>query len=152
MNQQASILVVDDQAPNRKLLADLLTRSGYRVETATGGHEALDKIRALQPDLVLLDVVMPDLSGYEVCKALRADPATGVLPVVMVTALGPAQERVKGLEAGADDFLSKPINVPELLARVRSLLRIKTFHDTVRVQAAELAQLNAGLEKRVQEQ
>ena len=109
------------------------------METAAGGTEALAKIRALKPDLVLLDVVMPDLSGYEVCKALRADPDTGILPVVMVTALDPAQERVKGLEAGADDFLSKPINAPELLARVRSLLRIKTFHDTVQAQASELA-------------
>jgi adenylate cyclase len=152
MSEQASVLVVDDQAPNRKLLADLLLFNGYAVETASGGREALEKIRALQPDLVLLDVVMPDLSGYEVCKALRADPDTGILPVVMVTALDPAQERIKGLEAGADDFLSKPINAPELLARVRSLLRIKTFHDTVQTQASELSELNAGLEKRVQEQ
>ncbi len=151
-NERASVLVVDDQAPNRRLLADLLAFHGYAVETAAGGREALEKIRAVKPDLVLLDVVMPDLSGYEVCKVLRADPHTGILPVVMVTALDPAQERVKGLEAGADDFLSKPINPPELLARVRSLLRIKTFHDTVEAQARELAELNAGLEKRVQEQ
>jgi adenylate cyclase len=152
MNERPRVLVVDDQAPNRKLLADLLTLNGYAVETASGGREGLEKVRAVQPDLVLLDVVMPDLSGYEVCKALRADPTTGVLPIVMVTALDPAQERTKGLEAGADDFLVKPINAPELLARVRSLLRIKTFHDTVQAQARELADVNAGLEKRVQEQ
>ncbi len=152
MSERASVLVVDDQAPNRKLLADLLVFNGYAVETAAGGREALEKIRSLKPDLVLLDVVMPDLSGYEVCKALRADPDTGILPVVMVTALDPAQERTKGLEAGADDFLSKPINAPELLARVRSLLRIKTFHETVQAQAHELAELNAGLEQRVHEQ
>ena len=95
---------------------------------------------------------MPGLSGYDVCRAIRADTLTGTLPIVMVTALDPAQERVKGLDAGADDFLTKPINAPELLARVKSPLRIKTFHDTVQAQAAELAELNAGLEKRVQEQ
>jgi DNA-binding response OmpR family regulator len=152
MRDQASILVVDDQAPNRKLLADLLMVNGYAVETAASGREALAKIRSVKPDLVLLDVVMPDLTGYEVCKTLRADPDTGILPVVMVTALDPTEERIKGLEAGADDFLTKPINVPELLARVRSLLRIKTFHDTVQAQASELAELNAGLAMRVQEQ
>ena len=152
MTEHARILVVDDQAPNRKLLTDLLRTKGYTVETASGGQEALVKVRGNKPDLVLLDVVMPDLSGYEVCKIIRSDPDTGVLPIIMVTALDPTEERVKGLEAGADDFLTKPINVAELLARVRSLLRIKTFHDTVQAQASELAQLNTGLEQRVQEQ
>src|SRR4249920_1397424 len=152
MTEQASILVVDDQAPNRKLLTDLLRNKGYTVETASGGQQALVKVRGSKPDLVLLDVVMPDLSGYEVCKIIRSDPDTGILPIIMVTALDPTAERVKGLEAGADDFLTKPINVAELLARVRSLLRIKTFHDTVQTQASELAQLNTGLEQRVQEQ
>jgi DNA-binding response OmpR family regulator len=152
MRDQALVLVVDDQAPNRKLLADLLATQGYAVETAAGGEEALAKIAALGPDLVLLDILMPGLSGYEVCRRIRADPATQILPVVMVTALDPTEERIKGLEAGADDFLAKPINAPELLARVKSLLRIKTFHDTVQAQAGELAVLNAGLEKRVQDQ
>ena len=152
MREQPVVLVVDDQAPNRKLLADLLMSKGYSVETAESGEEALMKIKSVQPDLVLLDVVMPGLSGYDVCRAIRTDPATGVLPVVMVTALDPAQERVKGLEAGADDFLTKPINAPELLARVKSLLRIKAFHDTVQTQASELSELNTELEKRVQEQ
>ncbi len=152
MREQPVVLVVDDQAPNRKLLADLLASRGYAVVTAESGEEALAKVGSVQPDLVLLDVIMPGLSGYEVCRSIRADPATGVLPVVMVTALDPAQERVKGLEAGADDFLTKPINTQELLARVKSLLRVKTFHDTVQAQASELAALNAGLEKRVQDQ
>lgn len=152
MREPHRILVVDDQAPNRKLLADVLEATGYVVETASGGNEALVKIRNAKPDLVLLDVVMPDLNGYEVCKAVRSDSALGMLPVVMVTALDANEERIRGLESGADDFLTKPINQPELLARVKSLLRIKSLYDTVQVQAAELASLNAGLESRVQEQ
>jgi class 3 adenylate cyclase len=101
---------------------------------------------------VLLDVVMPGMSGYEACRAIRADPATGLLPVVMVTALDPTEERVKGIEAGADDFLSKPINHAELLARVRSLLRIKSLHEQVQRQSAQLSEWNAKLEERVAEQ
>jgi adenylate cyclase len=149
MNERPLVLVVDDQAPNRKLLADLLSTQGYGIETAESGEQALAKVAAAAPDLVLLDIVMPGLNGYEVCRRLRSDPATSVLPVVMVTALDPTEERIKGLQAGADDFLTKPINRPELLARVKSLLRIKAFHDTVQQQASELAVLNADLEKRV---
>jgi len=152
MKEPYRILVVDDQAPNRKLLADVLEATGYVVETASGGNEALAKIRHAKPDLVLLDVVMPDLNGYEVCKAIRSDTAMGMLPVVMVTALDANEERIRGLESGADDFLTKPINQPELLARVKSLLRIKSLYDTVQAQAGELVALNAGLESRVQEQ
>jgi adenylate cyclase len=152
MKEQATILVVDDQAANRKLLADLLAAKGYVVATASGGKDGLAKVASVRPDLVLLDIMMPDLSGYEVCKQIRADSSQGILPVVMVTALDPAQERIKGIEAGADDFLSKPINQAELLARVKSLLRIKSLYDTVQDQAAELSELNTGLEKRVQEQ
>jgi class 3 adenylate cyclase len=128
-----------------KLLADLLTAKGYTVTAAASGPEALAAIGRAAPDLVLLDVMMPGMSGYEVCRTLRESPATALLPVVMVTALDPAQERIKGIEAGADDFLSKPINQLELLARVRSLLRIKQLHD-------ELNALNRSLEQRVEEQ
>ena len=152
MNDPARILVVDDIATNRKLLADLLAVEGYDVVIATSGEEALARIDADKPDLVLLDVVMPGLNGYEVCERIRGDESSGVLPVIMVTALDPTEERIKGLEAGADDFLTKPINRPELLARVRSLLRIKSLYDTVQSQAAELSVLNTGLEQRVQEQ
>ena len=152
MATPARILVVDDTPQNVKLLTDLLTVKGYAVVTAASGPEALVRIEADRPDLVLLDVVMPGMSGYEVCQRIRADKANGIMPVVMVTALDPASERIKGLDAGADDFLTKPINIPELLARVRSLLRIKQLYDTVETQSAELAELNRTLEQRVTEQ
>jgi class 3 adenylate cyclase len=139
------ILVVDDVAVNVKLLADLLAVKGYTVLTASGGVEALEKIDKEPPDLVLLDVMMPGMSGYDACRKIRQNPATAMLPVIMVTALDPTQERVKGIEAGADDFLTKPINQPELLARVKSLLRIKLLHD-------ELADWNRTLERRVEQQ
>src|SRR5215813_3344583 len=110
---------------------------GYRAITAASGSQALAAIERERPDLVLLDVMMPEMSGYEVCRKIRDNPATGILPVVMVTSLDPAQERVRGLEAGADDFLTKPVNQAELMARVRSLVRVKQLYDTVQSQAAE---------------
>jgi class 3 adenylate cyclase len=145
MNQPARILVVDDTPSNVKLLADVLQARGYAVLTAANGAEALARTERDAPDLVLLDVMMPGMSGYDVCRKIRENPATAMLPVVMVTALDPAQERVKGIEAGADDFLTKPIHQPEILARVRSLLRIKALHD-------QLTDLNRTLEARVTEQ
>ena len=145
------VLVVDDVALNVKLLADLLAVKGYAVSTATSGPQALAKLESDAPDLVLLDVMMPGMSGYEVCAAIRANPAHAMLPVVLVTALDPAKERAKGLDAGADDFLSKPVNQAELLARVRSLLRIKALYDEGQRQKAELAAWNHTLEQRVAE-
>jgi hypothetical protein len=152
MNTPPRILVVDDTPANVKLLADVLTFKGFQVETAASGREGLEKLAATSPDIVLLDIMMPGMSGYEVCKEIRANPATALLPVVLVTSLDPQGERIKGIEAGADDFLTKPINQAELLARVRSLLRIKELTDRSEAQARELAEWNASLEARVAEQ
>jgi adenylate cyclase len=152
MTQPRKILVVDDTPGNVKLLTDLLTVKGYDVATAASGHEALARIDADCPDLVLLDIMMPGMNGYEVCQRIRQNPATEILPVVMVTALDPSQERTKGIEAGADDFLGKPVNQQELLARVRSLLKVKEYYDTIQDQKAELAEWNKKLESRVEEQ
>src|SRR5688500_4152865 len=109
----ATILVVDDTPQNVKVLDAVLSPRGYRVIPAFSGSEALRKVRDTRPDLVLLDLVMPDLDGHAVCRRLREDPATSALPVVMITASG-EQEKVKALESGADDFISKPFNQAEL--------------------------------------
>ena len=148
----ARILVVDDTASNVKVLNEILASAGYHVISASNGVEALAKMNADPPDLVLLDVVMAGLSGYEVCRQIRSHPATSLLPVIMVTVLDPRRERVAGIEAGADDFLSRPFNPPELLARVRSLLRIKALQDRTTRQAEELAQWSSKFEARVSEQ
>jgi adenylate cyclase len=145
MSASARILIVDDTPANLKLLGDLLGTRGYAISTAPNGEEGLAKITAEHPDLVLLDVMMPGISGYDVCRRIRENPATVLLPVVLCTSLDPQTERVKGIEAGADDFLSKPVNQAELFARVKSLLRIKSLQD-------EVKDWNAKLEQRVQEQ
>jgi adenylate cyclase len=146
------ILAVDDVEQNVRLLKALLTPRGYQVITACDGLAALEQVRCESPDLILLDVLMPQMDGYQVARQLRADEATRFLPIVMVTSLDAAQEKVKAIEAGADDFITKPVNQHELLARVRSLLRIKEYHDTIESQKAELAKWNKELEDRVQRQ
>jgi adenylate cyclase len=152
MSGREKILVVDDTPLNVKLLADRLAADGYDIATASSGEEALEKVEQWQPDLVLLDVIMPGMNGYEVCRRIRTDIGNGILPVIMITALDPEEERVKGLDAGADDFLTKPVNVAELEARVRSLLRVKDLYDKIQTQAAELEEWNAKLETRVKSQ
>jgi CheY-like chemotaxis protein len=137
MTGAAVILAVDDVPQNLRLLEAVLGPRGYTVASATSGEAALERIATEPVDLVLLDVVMPGIDGYEVCRRLREDPATRFLPVVMITASG-EQERRRAIEAGADDFVTKPFDQDELLARVRSLLRIKRYHDTIEAQAAEL--------------
>jgi class 3 adenylate cyclase/CheY-like chemotaxis protein len=151
MDGAPKILVVDDTPPNIRLLEAVLSPRGYIVLTAASGQEALDLVATDAPDLVLLDILMPGMDGYEVCTRLRSDPATSLLPVVMITSSG-EQEKLRALEAGADDFISKPFNQAELLARVRSLLRVKEYHDIIQGQAAELAEWNRTLESRVNEQ
>jgi DNA-binding response OmpR family regulator len=150
-NGKATILVVDDVPENVRLLEAVLVSRGYDVVSATNGASALELVDSEKPDLILLDVVMPEMDGYDVCQQLRADDETAVLPVIMVTSSdGP--EKTKAIEAGADDFIPKPFNHDELLVRVRSLLRIKRYHDTIKAQAAQLGELNQTLEDRVSKQ
>lgn len=129
----ARVLVVDDILPNVKLLEAKLSCEYYEVITATSGQEALDRVERDNPDIVLLDVMMPGMDGFEVCARIKADPKKAHIPVVMVTALTDAQDKVRGLQAGADDFLSKPINDTALMARVRSLARLKMALDEWRI-------------------
>jgi CheY-like chemotaxis protein len=151
LERPAKILVVDDVPENVRLLEAVLTPRGYDVLTASDGIRALEVVESDQPDLILLDVMMPGLDGYAVCARLRAGEETAVLPVIMVTS-SIGQEKTKAIEAGADDFIPKPFNHDELLTRVRSLLRIKRYHDTIKAQTVELAELNRTLEDRVQAQ
>jgi adenylate cyclase len=145
------ILVVDDIPENRRLLEAVLAPRGYEVVTASDGLAALEVVESEQPDLILLDVMMPGLDGYSVCRRLRENEDTAVLPVIMVTS-SLSEEKTRAIEAGADDFIPKPFDHDELLARVRSLLRIKRYHDTIKTQAAELAELNRTLAERVHDQ
>jgi class 3 adenylate cyclase len=147
-SDDAVILVVDDQPQNAKLMDAVLTPRGFTVHTATSGEEALARLSTQVPDLVLLDILMPGIDGYETCRQIRANEATSFLPVVMVTASG-QEQKLRAIEAGADDFVTKPFEQAELLARVRSLVRVKRYHDTVERQAAELADWNRQLEAKV---
>ncbi|MFL6080264.1 MAG: adenylate/guanylate cyclase domain-containing protein [Ornithinibacter sp.] len=147
----ATVLVVDDLPQNLRLLDAVLTPRGFIVLQASSGEEALEMLGAQLPDVVLLDVMMPGMDGYETCRRIREQPATRYVPVIMVTASGDAQ-KVKGIEAGADDFITKPFDQAELLARVRSLVRVKRYHDTITAQASALAEWNQRLEERVAEQ
>jgi adenylate cyclase len=156
MRDPPLILVVDDVPDNVDILQMRLEAQGYEVVTAADGVEALEKIRALLPDLVLLDVMMPKLDGIETVKRLKADASLPFIPVILVTAKADASDVIAGLESGGDDYLTKPVDHAALSARVRAMLRIKALHDTVQDQAkrlegqaAELAAWNRRLEERV---
>jgi len=137
----ARVLVVDDVMPNVKLLSARLQREYFEVITAFNGLEALEKVKNEAPDIILLDVMMPGMDGFEVCQRIKADPQTAHIPVVMVTALSDSADRVRGLEAGADDFLTKPVNDVALFARVRSLVRLKMTMDEWRLRQNTSGQL-----------
>ena len=143
-----TILVVDDKLDTLLLVRELLTSRGYHVTTASDADEALQAIQAEKPDLILLDVIMPGRSGYDLCRELKDDPATRLIPVVMITGLSDRADRVRGIEAGADDFLSKPLYPEELYARVKSLLKLKHFTDELENAEAVLFTLALGVEAR----
>ncbi len=144
------ILVVDDEPKNIRILQILLEAKGYIVIAATHGQEALDQVKEASPDLILLDIMMPRMNGYEVCERIRADEETQFVPIVMVTALTEAKDRIKAIEVGADDFISKPFDSLEVIARARSLLRVKQYHDALKQANQELAEHNARLDMELQ--
>jgi adenylate cyclase len=156
MREPARILVVDDVRDNVEILQMRLESQGYEVATAGDGVEALEKVRELRPDLVLLDIMMPKMDGIEAVKQIKADLSLPFIPVILVTARADAKDVIAGLESGGDDYLTKPVDHAALSARVRAMLRIKALHDTVQTQArrleeqaTELAALNRTLEERV---
>jgi class 3 adenylate cyclase/CheY-like chemotaxis protein len=153
------ILIVDDNPENRDILQARLASQGYEIATAGDGAEALAVAREKQPDLILLDIMMPKVDGLEVCRQLKADPSLPFMPIIMVTARGDSHDIVAGLEAGGDEYLTKPVDQRALVARVKSMLRIKGLHDTVQEQSArleaqtqELAEWARTLEERVRQQ
>src|SRR5438309_10438358 len=145
-------LIADANPMNLDILQIRLAAHGYEILTAADGEEALALARAKQPDLILLDVMMPKMDGAEVCRRLKSDSSLQFVPVIMVTAKADSKDVVAGLQAGSDEYLAKPVDQAALVARVRSMLRIKALHDTVQAQAAQLAEWNRTLEQRVGEQ
>jgi adenylate cyclase len=152
MNKPPRILIVDDNETNRDILMTRLQVHGYELAQAADGEEALAAAKSLLPDLILLDVMMPKLDGIEVCRRLKGDPAMPFTPIILVTAKSDTKDIVAGLNAGADEYLTKPIDQAALVARVNSVLRIKELHDQVQAQAAQLADWNRSLEQRVADQ
>jgi len=140
--QHGTILVVDDLAVNIQLLSAYLSSVGYHVITARDGQEALDKVATCELDLILLDVMMPNVNGFEVCERLKKSAASSFIPIIMVTGLNDVEHKVRAMEAGADDFVSKPFNRVELLTRVKSLLRIKQLYEELEMAKESLRQLS----------
>ncbi|HUO34786.1 MAG TPA: HD domain-containing phosphohydrolase [Candidatus Acidoferrum sp.] len=142
------ILIVDDESAARWALETLLRREGFEVRDASSGEKALEECASFRPDLILLDILMPGLNGFEVCRRIKATPETRLTPVVLITGLSDTHDRIEGIDAGADDFLSKPIDMNELLARTRSLLRIKQFTDELENAEVVLESLALSIEAR----
>lgn len=159
MRSPARILIADDNAANLDILRTRLASQGYEIVTAMDGDAALEAAREHLPDLILLDIMMPKRDGFEVCRLLKSDAALPFMPIILVTAKGDTRDIVAGLECGGDEYLTKPVDHAALTARVRSILRVKTLHDTVQEQATrlqaqteELGEWNRRLEQRVAEQ
>jgi class 3 adenylate cyclase len=152
MHTPPRILIVDDNEMNRDILVTRLATQGYELFQAADGEEALTAAARELPDLILLDVMMPKIDGMEVCRRLKADPSLPFMPIILVTAKAASTDVVAGLEAGADEYLTKPIDQMALVARVKSVLRIKELHDQVQSQATDLARWNRTLEERVEQQ
>jgi len=146
------VLIADDNAANLRIMRTRLVADGYDVVTAGDGKEALTVARDAEPDLILLDIMMPKIDGIEVCRRLKKEHGASFVPIILVTAMTDPKDIVAGLEAGADEYLTKPVDHAALSARVRSMLRIKSLHDTVTAQAEEITRWNATLERRVAEQ
>jgi len=145
--KRESILIVDDEEKNIRLLKGMLISENYHLYGAPNGKEALKMVAAISPALILLDVMMPGIDGFEVCRRLKQDEKTRMIPVVMVTALTEKEHHIRAMEAGADDFLSKPVDQTELLARVKSLLRIRSYHDDLVESYREIAEKNEKLQE-----
>lgn len=152
MRTPPRILIADDNRDNREILQTRLAAHTYEILTANDGEEALAVAREKQPDLILLDVMMPKMDGIEVCRQVRADPDLPFMPIVIITAKAGSQDVITALEAGADEHLTKPVDHVALVARVASMLRIKDLTDTVQAQSTKLVEWNTELEKRVNEQ
>ena len=135
------VLVVDDEEHNRILLRDPLVMRGHKVEEAENGAEALQKIAAVTPDVILLDLMMPKMDGFEVCRRLRKDPKTTHIPILMITALSERKERLMGIEAGANDFLNKPVDIQDVILRVGNAIHSKHLHDQLQIEQANSDQL-----------
>ena len=142
---ESKVLIVDDEVKNIKLLKGILFSENYRIYEASSGEVAIDLVHSIRPDLILLDVMMPGISGFEVCRQLKQDEKTKTIPIIMVTALREKEHRLKALESGGDDFLSKPVDSTEVVVRVKSLLRIKSYHDEISNNYKEIAAKNEKL-------
>src|SRR5262245_15999211 len=148
MGDQPRILIVDDLSENREILVDLLGEEGYILETAQDGQECVEKALAQPPDLILMDVTMPRLTGFEACRRLKADERTHLVPIVLITGLVAREDRIEGIAAGCDDFLTKPVDHEQLMARTRNLLRTKMLVDELEQAENVLVSLATALDSK----